>query len=371
MRVIVADGDFNPVGYLENYESFVWTDRYNTLGDFQMVLPASAKFNGSLIASSFQLGQYLLIDDSDQFMVVESVSIASDGEGVKKVTLSGRSGVAILDIRVMLIDSSADGGYHSSNQKGSDAAIRLTELSCSINRNDFTTQNIIPGLVYSNTATDDLLPEIQEPTNTLVQAILNVAQLGTFGFKMVYSLASPVFTCYSGTDRSVNQSTVDPVVFDVNLDSLVDASYFDTISNIKNVCYVWFNKSGNPQERDYRSYWFTGGAEPSGYNRRETWVDATDLDTDAYTSTVFMNLLQYRARKKLEEQNLPAIVDGVIRQDPTKLGAFVYGVDYFLGDVVTFRGEYGYSADMQITEYIWAVDGEGSREYPTLVAKES
>jgi len=79
----------------------------------------------------------------------------------------------------------------------------------------------------------------------------------------------------------------------------------------------------------------------SGLARRELWVDARDLQSDAdpdnpLTAEEYAALLTARGRSKLAENQLVRSFSTVVRTyNPT----YVYGEDFFLGDTITVTDE--------------------------------
>ena len=83
------------------------------------------------------------------------------------------------------------------------------------------------------------------------------------------------------------------------------------------------------------------GAEPAGFNRRETYVDARDLQKDAdienpMTDEEYQTVLQDRGLAKLSDAQLIQSFEATIRtQNPT----YEYGKDFFLGDTITVKDD--------------------------------
>lgn len=80
---------------------------------------------------------------------------------------------------------------------------------------------------------------------------------------------------------------------------------------------------------------------PTGLARRELWIDARDLQSDAnpdnpLSPEEYAALLTVRGREKLAENQLVRSFSTVVRTvDPT----YTYGEDFFLGDTITVTDE--------------------------------
>ena len=96
MEVYVLDKNLVPIGVVDNYNSFIWTERYAEAGDFELTIPASRH-----AVELFQQDYYIKIKDSTELMIIESISIKTENNA-QHMTISGRSLVSILDRRVVL-----------------------------------------------------------------------------------------------------------------------------------------------------------------------------------------------------------------------------------------------------------------------------
>lgn len=56
---------------------------------------------------------------------------------------------------------------------------------------------------------------------------------------------------------------------------------------------------------------------------------------------------------------------GAINED---LSPYIYGVDYYLGDIVKLVGDYGLSTKARVTEYTRSYGPAGYKSFPTLEA---
>lgn len=102
---------------------------------------------------------------------------------------------------------------------------------------------------------------------------------------------------------------------------------------------------------------------PTGFHRRELWVDARDLQSgegeDALTPEEYQAALATRGREKLAEARTAQSFSVTVRTvNPT----FELGRDFFLGDTITVTDErLGASASAVVTgaEYFWGREGQG------------
>ena len=95
----------------------------------------------------------------------------------------------------------------------------------------------------------------------------------------------------------------------------------------------------------------------SGINRRELYTDARDIqkknaEGQELSDAEYYALLDQRGIEKLTETKKTEEFDG--ETDPFE--SFIYGEDFFMGDIVQIRNEFIYSEDVS----------SGSKYYPTF-----
>ena len=73
--IYVLDGSYTTLTVIDTYESFIWTERYLEAGDFELYLPIDARGIKQL-----QVGNYLSIVDSSNYMIIENLETESDIE---------------------------------------------------------------------------------------------------------------------------------------------------------------------------------------------------------------------------------------------------------------------------------------------------
>ena len=66
MDVRVLDTNLAAIALIDQYESFIWTDRYYAYGDFELYIPASTE-----LFTYIKQNYYLQIEDSDHLMIIE------------------------------------------------------------------------------------------------------------------------------------------------------------------------------------------------------------------------------------------------------------------------------------------------------------
>ena len=100
MEVISFNTNMQKVAIVDSYNSFIWNDRYEDLGDFELYIPADAV---ELLANIHQ-DYYIQCSESNRTMIVEKIEYRTDLEDGNFVIISGHSLESILKRRIIWND---------------------------------------------------------------------------------------------------------------------------------------------------------------------------------------------------------------------------------------------------------------------------
>lgn len=357
MYVYALDSLLRRTHLFEKFESLIWTERYSSYGDFELLLPSNYT-NRRLLTT----GTRLAIDASSRVMVVETSENKTDDDGRVLLSVKGYSLEKTLDSRTArqsLSDTTTNPKWVLTGKPG-DIVRNLFDSICvqGILSSDDILPFISPGTLFpedTNTEPQDSITYELSPKD-LYSAIKEISDLYDLGFRLVrdYDTSQLFFNVYVGSDRTSNQSTLDTVIFSTDLDNLKNTVELTTISNYKNVAYV-FSPVGYQVV-----YPETAGTDISGFERRVLTVVADDI-TDEDPTIAAARMVQ-RGREELSKHRGFSGFDGELYE----VSSYVYGQDYFLGDLVEMRNNDGATNYMRVTEQIFVSDSEGDRSYPTL-----
>lgn len=114
-----------------------------------------------------------------------------------------------------------------------------------------------------------------------------------------------------------------------------------------------------------------GGNKYTGLTRREMYTDARDISSEdddgkllAGYPASYDKLLKQRGRETIakDENSTAETFDGEVDYQ----AAFVYGVDYKLGDIVEVADKYGHETPARISEILFSFDEEGFSVTPSF-----
>lgn len=334
---------------MDEFDSFIWTERYDKLSEFSFLVPPSKK-NQEL----FYEGVVIAHSDTKRLMVVETVSDTEDQDGTNKLKISGWGVESFLENR-SIIPNHVDGTNRQTTNIGwmTSILVRDTCTSSAIRPDD-----AIPLFTVANDAgTATPITNVSIKGKSTLAAVEELCHAEGLGYKVEHVTGTfrLRYTAYKGVDRP-------NVHFSSTLDTLAEESHITSYSKFKNVAYVW-GKNGKNVEV-IPSYF---GTSIVGRARRVLFVDASDIEEDTVTPEKYLGLLRRRGLEALSEHKRIRLFDGVL----TTNNPYKYGVHYNLGDTVYFIDEYGKRQQVRVTEYIWAWDHEGLRSYPTFEVIES
>lgn len=369
MEVYTLDSDYRRTDIIEQFESFIWTERWSDQGDFSLDIdPAFPD------AGLFSKGKMVACSKSDRVMVCTTMENSKNDDGVRLLKITGASLESVMEDRANKYTAfgapTSDPTYATWGNGTSDTPMDIirTIFNDACYSNSVVSEDEIyqmqSGAHYSTTGMITFpadTPVIQSEIDTLWNTIKTICDTYRLGFRIVRiedatpsNPAKLYFEVYTGFDRTAGQSDLPAVIFSNQLDNLTDTSELSSISGYKNMAYV-YSPHGT---RMVLSSDLT--TEPTGINRRVLLVNASDID-DAAGPTL-QDKLEQRGQQELAKARIVVGFDGKI----PPLSGLVYGTDYMLGDLVEQRSDSGSRRVMRVTEQIFVSDKEGERSYPTL-----
>ena len=349
MEFYILNSDRQWIDVIDYHKSGIWTPRYYDVGDFEIYVESTPQTINVL-----REGNYVTRPDSNMACIIEKIQATTDAENGKYLIVTGRSLQSILGRRII---------WQQTNLAGTvEDCIRQL-----INENIINPA--IPGrkiddfVLADKVGFEDTM-EMQVTGDNLLDVIKNLCQTYEYGFDVVFNDAMQfVFRLYKGTDRSYNQSDNPYVVFAPDFDNIKSSTYTADKTSYKNVALV--AGEGEGVERKTVSVGTT-----TGLARYEMFVDARDLSTNAGTEEEisleeYNSLLAQRGDENLAAAVMQESFEGEV--EPTV--NYIYGQDYFLGDIVQVENEYGIRNTPRVTEIIECEDENGYTATPTFAVE--
>lgn len=350
MNFYLLDDNLNYVQIIETYQSMIWTNRYFTPGDFELYAPAT-----KALLNTIKRGYYIVRDDDlTQCMIISNFSVSTDVENGDYITITGQSLKSILTRRIIWAQTILNGNVETMARKlVTDNAI-----------NPINTARKIPRLVLGDTIGLTATINAQYTGDNLGETLTAIGQKYGIGYDVLLDMENKQFkfVLLQGSDRTYNQAVNPPVVFSNDYENLLTTDYEYNSEEYKNVALVAGEGQGTARKT------VTVGTA-SGMNRFEIYVDARDISSnDGEISTSEYNeLLAERGAQELAETVITESITGEVEANYT----YKLNVDYFLGDIVEVKNDYGVSMTPRILEVIECHDENGYTCVPTFATDET
>lgn len=352
LDITILDSSLVPTKVLDDYSAFIWNERYNKAGDFELHTSATIEHIQAL-----QPGFFLQIEESNKLMIIEQIEIVSKDLELK---VTGRSLEALLSYRIIwrswastsVVIETLDGSLE-------------TMIQQLLTRNIINPSNAerkIENFIFENSGDPDIEAmtlEAQYTGENLYSVICEICEDREIGFEVYLNDQDQfVFRLYNGIDRSNDQYDRNVVIFSPSFDNLIDSTYRLSAMDYRNVTVVL-----GPEINGVQTVVTAATSDETGLARREAFFEARDVQQESgMTAQKYKNLLIQRGKEELTAYGLQQDLDCSINP----YIAFKYGVDYFLGDIVQIETEFGVPAKCRVVEFIRSMKESGYYEYPVF-----
>lgn len=352
----VLDESYTSQAIFDTFQSVIWVERFNGAGDFQLDMPVRIS-----ALSELKIGRYLWKRDTKTQMIIECVEIKTDFDEGSKLTVTGRSLESILDRRIIWKQTILSGNF----QNGIKRLLNENVISPS------DSSRKIPNFVFKTSEDPKITglkfdEEVQFFGENLYDTIYSLCEEKNIGFDVFPTENGFEFELKAGIDRSYDQSVLPWVVFSPSYDNMLSSNYINSYINFKTIALVGGEGEGSDKKTTTA---IDDDGVGSGLTRREMYVSASYVSSnvpDGYeiTPSSYLDQIRYQGRIALRETKYTTAFDGEISIDIQ----YVYGKDFYLGDVVQIENEYDVSAKSRITEIMWSEDVSGHQIIPTFVS---
>lgn len=112
MEAFVLDETYTSQAIFDTFESFIWVERFNGFGDFELHMPVRIS-----ALSDLKIGRYLWKKDTQAMMIIECVEVETNPEDGDKLVVTGRSLESILDRRIIWKQTILSGNFQNGIKK--------------------------------------------------------------------------------------------------------------------------------------------------------------------------------------------------------------------------------------------------------------
>lgn len=274
MELYILDSLLRRTAVIDRFESLIWTERYTAWGDFEVVIYSTPESK-----TLFAAGTRLSMSDSYAVMTVEFTEDKVDSEGRQLLHVSGRSLESLLDERVARNTFADLTTTPKWILEGTPASImrQVFDAICRDNVNfpDDEIPFLMSGSIFppSNIPEPDAVITVELDLTTVYEVLKELGSTYDLGYRLVrnFDESELYFDVYSGNNRTTQQAVLDPVVFSPELDNLTNVAEVTSITDYKNVAYVFHTAGVQIVTADGVD------VEVEGFARRVMGVDASDI----------------------------------------------------------------------------------------------
>ena len=197
---------------------------------------------------------------------------------------------------------------------------------------------VIPHLVIAENSGIDITTESTATGKNLEEHAFEFCQKHEMTVDVLMNHQTKQYEVYTwqGEDKSegVNEN---PVKFSKEFENVASVEFVHDESEYRSTAYVAGEGEGNAREVVIVNDSY------SGLNRKEVFIDARDLQSTYYndnneevmiSSSEYKQMLNYRGLESLSEMKVIETFEGEVIDTQ-----FRYGIDYSLGDIVSFRSD--------------------------------
>lgn len=358
MELLILDENFKSIYLIDVFESFIWTERYIGAGSFELYTPVNDRLLeiSKVITDKRRkdIDSYIWLNESNQMMIIETTELTTEIETGTHITFSGRSLESMLDRRIVWKQTILDSYIQTAFKK----LLNENVISPSI------PERKIPNFIFVDSSNPEIAKmkiSAQYTGDNLYDTLVEICNAYNIGFRITLNNANKFeFTLFSGIDRTYDQTENPYVIFSPKFDNLLNSNFLDSNNTMKNIALI--AGEGEGADRVTRVV----GLNKSGLARRELYVDARDIQSDTVDGKIsdadYNAQLDNRGVEKLAANKYIQSFEGGIEAHQT----FVYGKDFFIGDIVQISTEYGIDATVRVVELVRSQDTTGYNVYPTF-----
>lgn len=319
-----SNTEFYPIGELDVYQNAYFSVNMQGGGRFEFFSPIMPQTTELLQINN------LIWTGGDYGYIIESIRSSVTSSGALMYHVTGRSLAKLLTQRIIF------GTYTATNKRASTIMYEMVNRTM-INPTD--SRRKIPNL---SNATDKQLGDLitmQKTGGLVYDHIDKLAREQELGYRIKIDPNNNklLFEVYKGIDRTINQTSVIPLEFASDLDDILESEHYISISDLKNFVLVAGEGDGGN-----RTTTTTGDSSATGFDRKEMYVDARDLQSESsdedgnetiLSPADYLKTLLQRAHERLAQASVVETVEASIRIYGDTL--YKFGIDYNIGDTIT------------------------------------
>ena len=326
MIINIIDREFNFLGQIDEYESFIATKKWHSIGNFELHLNIN-----NTHAEYLQKENIIFTDEKKAYVIlyreIDSVT--------NKLVIKGLELKSYL-ARWLVFPPT---GYANYRVNSNVETIMKEYVTATLARKGIT------NIVVAENLNRGITTVYQSRYKNLADELEKLSLASNLGWDIALDLDNKrfIFDVVEGRDVTVNQDILPPAIFAIEYDNIAEQKLTDSKLDYRNTAIV----AGQGEGVD-RAITIVGDSQ--GLDSFETFIDARDIEND--------NDLPSRGEQKLSETQEVLTFDSQVLTDKN----LVYEEDFKLGDIVTIQNnKWNITTDRRITEITEIYESTGFR----------
>lgn len=256
MMPVIMNDQFERLAIIDDYNSFIWSTRYYTSGDFQLIVDASEEH-----MQLFMKDYYVVRDDDENVGIIEDITIQRNEDAHEVMVVKGRFLDAIISRRIIAKQTTVTGKI----------SVCIEQL---LTENIINPENVDRQIGNFTIDSYEVATTIQAQYTgkNLLDTISDLCKTYGIGYKVTLNDDHEfVFQLYEGADRTYDQTANPWVVFSDKYDNLLSSQYEENYQKIANAVLV----AGEGEGLDRKTVWVTDGS--TGLARHEIYKDQRNI----------------------------------------------------------------------------------------------
>lgn len=325
MEIYVYARDLELQGVIEKITSFIWIRRYNSAGEFKLLVPFTPRHNDLLQKRSI-IAKW---DDDEEVGEVKFVEKRKNEQGLEEIEVQGKLVTNWLAKRIILAPIITTAPTHRIME-------RIVRENVTNPTNPARRLHNITHTSIAEISRDNIDYSSEAFVNVLL-ALERAAKASRLGFNITADIRRKAyfFNIYDGLDLTSDQNVNPPAVFSVEFDNILEQTFTNSIERLRTSAYV-----GGEDTHDRARRVVEVGAAAAGHDRSEVFINATDIvqswrddqgNMQSMTNAQYDALLFQRGLQQLEYFAETLVFTSKINTRAN----LRYKIDYDLGDRVT------------------------------------
>lgn len=326
MIINIIDREFNFLGQIDEYESFIISKKWHSIGNFELHLNIN-----NTHAEYLQKENIIFTGEKKAYVIlyreIDSVTNKLVVKGLELKSYLSR----------WLVFPPSGYAYYRVN---SDVETIIKEyVTSTLQRKGIT------NIVVAENQNRGIQTVYQSRYKNLADELEKLSLASNLGWDISLDLDNKrfIFDVVESRDITVNQDLLPPAIFAIEYDNIAEQQLIDSKLDYRNTAIV----AGQGEGVD-RTIEIVGDSE--GLDSFETFIDARDIEND--------NDLPSRGEQKLSETQEVLTFDSRVLTDKN----LTYEEDFKLGDIVTIQNnQWNITTDRRITEVTEIYESTGFR----------